>query len=251
MIAPQLNELSIDQLQDPEVREIVGQLYFRMGMLVNSYRFIEDLKSPNAENIKGNLYVLRGKYELAYAQFKVALEQKQNSQNAMERLLPLAWLLGDWAQGSLYAERVIASPHTQINKLALATAFMIQKGEFSRAINALENINQRSRKGGHRDVTQLYSFAALMENKPSLVKKQAKLSCEQYDLMNCWLQYQLVQWDSFPLTIRRGDDLPARRSWEKLIKEDIHEPLKETVYVNQLDIEELDDKLIKLVPHGH
>jgi tetratricopeptide (TPR) repeat protein len=248
MIVEQLPELSVDQLQDPEIRELAGQIFFRTGQLAKSYRFVEDLKSPNSENIKGNLYLLRNKYELAYAQFKLALEQKQNSQNAMERLLPLAWLLGDWENGSKYAEMVIAAPQTQINKLTLTAAFLMQKGDYDKADRVLTNIAGRSRRGAEIDVTQLASFTALMQNKPDIVRKQADLSCAQYDIINCWVLFQLGQWDAFPLTIRRDEKLPETREWERLTKETINEPLKETVYVNQIDIEEMDDKLIQLIP---
>lgn len=249
LLLSQIPELGVDQLQDPEIRELVGQVFFRTGALAKSYKYLEDLKSPNAENIKGNLYVLRNKYELAYAQFKLALEQKQNSQNAMERLLPLAWLLGDWEGGSVYAERVMASPQTQINKMTLNAAFLMQKGDYSGANKVLEAIAQRSRRGTDLEVTQLGSFTALMQNQPDTMKKQASLSCSQYDIINCWVLFQLSQWDSFPLTVRREDKLLGKREWEKLSKEDLNRPLKETVFVNQLDIEEMDDKLIQLIPN--
>lgn len=248
LVEPQIVEMDVGQFEDVEVRELIGQILFRLGFLARSYRFIEDLDSPNAENIKGNLYVLRKKYELAYAQFKLALETKTNSQNAMERILPLAWLLGDWEEGAKISERVIASPQTQINKMALVAAFHTQKGNFAQAQSVLESINARSRRGGEIDITQLYSFVGLMQNKPNMAKKQAALSCDQYDLVNCWLGFQLEQWDSFPLTIRRPENIPLKKEWEKLSQEDLDQPLNETVYVNQLDIEELDDKLIQLIP---
>ena len=202
----------------------------------------------NAENIKGNLYVLRQKYELAYAQFKLALEKKQNSQNAMERILPLAWLLGDWEEGAKIAERVIASPQTQVNKMTLISAFYTQKGDYAKAKDVLDSIVLRSRRGTEIDVTQLLSFVSLMQNRPDVIKKQAALSCAQFDMINCWLSFQMDQWDSFPLSIRRPDKMLVKKDWEKLSQEDLDEPLKETIYVNQLDIEELDDKLIKLTP---
>lgn len=247
LLLDELNELRPDQLQDSELRELIGQIYFRTGALAKSYRFVEDLKSPNAENIKGNLYLLRTKYELAYAQFKLALEQKHNSQNALERLLPLAWLLGDWENGSKYAEQVIAAPQTQINKHTLRAVFLMQKGDYKNAEKVLDYIAERSRKGAELEVTQVASFNALMQNKVDLLKKAADSSCNQYDLINCWVLFQLGQWDAFPLTIRRDDPLPEKKEWEKLIKDDLNSPLKETVYVNQLDIEELDDKLIQLI----
>ncbi len=248
LVIDQIPELTLDQLQDPEVREIAGQIFFRTGALAKSYRFIEDLKSPNSENIKGNLYILRKKYELAYAQFKLSLEQKQNSQNAMERILPLAWLLGDWEGGARYSEQVINSPQTQINKMTLTSAFHTQKGDYERASRILEHIAQKSRRGTSIEVTQLGSFNALMLNRPEMVKKQAIMSCDQYDLVNCWVLFQLAQWDAFPLTIRREEKITDKREWEKLISEEINAPLTETVFVNQIDIEEMDDKLVQLIP---
>lgn len=250
LIEPQLVELDQMQIQDTEIRELMGQIYFRLGALAKSYRFIEDLDSPNAENIKGNLYILRKKYELAYAQFKLALEKKQNSQNAMERILPLAWILGDWEEGAKMAERVITSPQTQINKMTLVAAFYTQKGDYVKAKEVLDTIVSRSRRGIEIDVTQLHSFVGLMQNQPYVVRRQAALSCAQFDMVNCWLSIQMDQWDSFPLTMRRPEKIPVNKNWEKLSSEDIDQPLQETVYVNQLDIEELDDKLIQLIPNA-
>lgn len=249
-VEPELNDLTFAQLKDEEVRELVGTIYFRLGTFTQSYKFTEGLLSPNSENIKGNLYVLRKKYELAYAQFQTALEQKQNSQNAIERLLPLAWLLGDWEKGTAYAQRVIASPQTQMNKLTLLAALLMQKGQYKESKKVLENIGQRSKKGTLLDVTQIHSFVALMENQRETVIKEAGRSCAQSDLTNCWLLFQMGHWDSFPLTVRRDEEIVHEPMWEKLSKEALNEPLKETVYINQLDIEELDDKLIRLLPQS-
>ena len=93
-------------------------------------------------------------------------------------------------------------------------------------------------------------FTALVKNDQNIAKKQAGLSCAQFDMINCWLGLQLYQWDSFPLTIRRVDKIAVKKEWEKLSTEDLHEPIKETVYVNQIDIEELDDKQIQLIPNA-
>lgn len=248
LIIDQIPELEVQQLQDPEIRELAGQALFRTGALAKSYKYISDLKSPNAENIKGNLYLLRQKYEIAYAQFKLALEQKFNSQNAMERLLPLAWLLGDWEGGSKYSEQVMATPETVFNKMTLMAAFFMQKGDYERSNNILETIALRSRRGAHLEVTQLATFTGLMQNKVDVARRNAQASCDQYDLVNCWILFQLSQWDAFPLTIRREDKILEKKEWEKLVSDEIKQPIKETVFVNQLDIEELDDKLIQLIP---
>ena len=247
-IVNQLENLTLEQLQDMEVRDLVAQIYFRNGQLAKSYRFVADLRSPNSENIKGNLYLLRTKYELAYAQFKLALEQKQNSQNALERLIPLAWLLGDWEGGVKYAEKIVASPTTHTSKLTLISAFHMEKGDYSEARRLLQQINQTSKRGSEKDVTQLASFVGLMENDAALARKNAEASCRNYDMLNCWVAFQLTQWEAFPLTMRRKDPVVAKNDWEKLTNEDLSDPLTEVAYVNQTDIEELDDQLIQLIP---
>lgn len=248
VIAPQLTDLTLDQLRDEEVRELVGTIYFRLGTFSKANRFVEGLNSPNSENIKGNLYILQEKYELAYAQHKLALEQKQNSQNALERLLPLAWILGDWKNGTQYADQVMASPQTQINKLTLLAAFQTQKGDFDAADKTLRHIAGKSMKANRLEVTQIYSFVAMMRNDTETVVKQAGRSCIQNDLINCWILFQMSQWDNFPLTIRRDDQIVTEDLTALLTTQELQSPLKESVFINQLDIEELDDKLIKLIP---
>ncbi len=238
-----IQNLSSEQLRDHEIRELVGQIFFRTGAFANAFQYLEDLKSPNSESIKGNLYVLRGKYELAYAQFKLALEQKRNSQNALERLIPLAWILGDWQSGVQYAERMQSSSETFIQKLTLAASFQIQKTDFEKAETILEKINEKSRRSGEVEVSQLSSFVALMRNNPKQARKSADISCSQYDVINCWTLYQLSQWDGFPKLIRRKGEIKHKTLWEKLSKEEIQDPIKELVYINQVDIEELDEKL--------
>lgn len=248
LVKDQITELTLEYLRDSEIRELAGQIFFRTGSFAKAYKYVEDLKSPNSENIKGNLYVLRGKYELAYAQFKLALEQKQNSQNAVERILPIAWLLGDWEGGARYADYVIASAQNRANKLTLKAAFLIQKGDYPKAESTLDYIAYQTRRGNHIEVAQLASFNYLMQNKMIPMRKQAKISCEQYDVVNCWLLFQINMWDNFGLTIRRKEELPEKKEWQKLVTEDLNDPLKETVFVNQIDIEEMDDKLISLIP---
>src|SRR5690606_30757295 len=93
LIIPKIPDFAPEVFQDPELRELIGFLYYREAELVKAYTFIEDLETPNSENIKGNLYLAQNKYELAYGQFKLALNRKNNSQNALERITPVAWLL--------------------------------------------------------------------------------------------------------------------------------------------------------------
>jgi hypothetical protein len=48
--------------------------------------------------------------------------------------------------------------------------------------------------------------------------------------------------------LRRDEKIADEGKWQKLVSEGINQPLEEKIFVNQADIEELDDKLIQLVP---
>jgi tetratricopeptide (TPR) repeat protein len=247
LVVNQLLELTPEQLVDTDIRELAGHIFFRSGKFANAYKFIEDIKSPNSENIKGNLYLLREKYEVAYAQFKLALKEKQNSQNALERLVPISWLLGDWKGGSEYARQLIARSGQEANKLTIIAAFEMQMGNYKKASSILNEIARLSRRGGALEVAQIASFSALMENDKTELKGAATMSCEQNDLVNCWVLYQMYHWDNFPLVVRRDNEISYKEDWQTLTKEKLPGKLTEQVYVYQQDIEELDDKMIKLI----
>ncbi len=247
LVVDKLLQLTPEQLLDTEVRELAGHIYFRSGKFANAYKFIEDIKSPNSENIKGNLYLLREKYEIAYAQFKLALKEKQNSQNALERLVPIAWLLGDWKNGATYAQQLVAGKGNEAEKLTIMAAFEMQAGNYEKARSHLKEIRRKSRRGTAREVTQIASFSALMQNDKDEIKNSAAQACTLLDMVNCWVIYQMYHWDNFPLVIRRDDEIPRKEDWSRLTQERIPSKLTEQTYVFQKDIEELDDAMIKLV----
>jgi len=235
--------------EDPEIRELMGMLYYRSKKIVNSYRFIEDLNSPNAENIKGNIYLTQKKYELAYGQFKLALNKKLNSQNSLERIIPVAWLLKQWDDGVSYIDQLETEPRDLYNKLTARAAFLTQSNRFKEAKDTLNQIVIGSKNSQSPEVNQLYSYTAIMLKDNTDAETYSDKACKNLDGLNCWLQFHLSIWENFALTIHRDekiinekDDLLAKYSagFEK-------EPLKEDLYINQKDIEELDNKRIKLI----
>lgn len=243
----EIPQMTYSQLKDEEIQEIVGHIYFKGGQFKRSYQLIKELPTPNSHTIKGNLHLLLDQKKQAYEEFKKALEIKQNSLNAMERVLPQAWLLGDSATGIKYSRLVFASPETHINKLTLLSAFLIQDKKYQQAQEVLNRITQNSKKGLEVEVNQLISFNSLMINKSEVAREKAQKSCQKNDLINCWMLYQLTQWDKFPLVLKREDEIPLREKWQELTKQKINDPIKEKVYINQMDIEELDDQAVNLL----
>src|SRR5690606_1361977 len=134
VIIPKIPDFAPEVFQDKELRELIGFLYYREAELVKAYEFIEDLDTPNSENIKGNLYLAGKKYELAYGQFKLALNRKNNSQNALERITPVAWLLSQWEDGANYVEEIRFQDDAQrFRAKVLKTSFLTMAKKYKEA----------------------------------------------------------------------------------------------------------------------
>jgi hypothetical protein len=247
-VLKRLKFLNQSVYEDPEIRELVGLLYYREGELLKAYRFIEDLQSPNSQNIKGNIYLSQKKYELAFAQFKLALKRKVNSQNSIERIIPLTWLLKQWDSGLEYLDKLEVKNKDRFTKITLQAAFKTQKADYAGAINDLQRIVKGSRNSQTAEVNQLYSYNAIMTK--NLVKSDlyANLSCKNNDGINCWLKYHLSLWTDFSKTVHREDEIKTSNT--DIISEYTEnfskKPLKEEEYISQKDIEELDNNLIEL-----
>lgn len=246
-----LSFLSEDAFKDPEIRELIGMLYYREGKLAKAYEFVEDLESPNSENIKGNLYLAQKKYELAYGQFKLALKRKVNSQNSLERIIPVAWMLKQWKDGLEFVEKLKVDPKDKYNKLALKAAMLTQAGEFSKAKTSLRKIIFGSNNAQSAEVNQLYSYNAMMLKDNNEAEVYADKSCDFKDGINCWTQFHFAIWDNFTLTSHRDDEIlegsvdligEMTASYES-------KPIIEDIYVNQKDVEEMDNDIIKLLPN--
>jgi hypothetical protein len=236
---------------DPEIRELIGMLYYREGKLAKAYQFVEDLASPNSENIKGNLYLAQKKYELAYGQFKLALNKKANSQNALERIIPIAWILKQWDDGLGYLANLQADPKDQYAKMAIEAAFLTQAQKYHEASKKLETIVVGSNDAQSTEVNQLYTFNAMMLKNKDLAETYADKACKLKDGLNCWLQFQLTLWDNFALTAHRDDDVFQKEMdiTEELIAEFEENPIQEKLFISQKDIEEMDNDIIRLYPY--
>jgi hypothetical protein len=248
-----INDLPAEFFEVDEIREIMGHLYYRNGQVTMAFDFLEDLKTPNAENIKGNIYLAQKKYELAYAQFKLALKQKQNSYNAIERALPLSWILRQWNDGLAFSANLYKdSLQNKQKNLTLQVAFQTQLGEHKKAKDLLEQITLYSRYSQPFEVNQLYAYNSLILENKTKSKIYSDLTCRKLDAQNCWILLQTSIWEDFSKTMKRdepvsNDSLNLLANLKVGILDD---PIDEDIFVDQKDIEELDDDLIRLsTPH--
>ncbi|MBL7665696.1 MAG: hypothetical protein JNM93_11235 [Bacteriovoracaceae bacterium] len=248
-IRPYISQIPTEILSDEDVREAIGFLYFRENDLVKSYRFIEDLDGANVENIKGNFYLMQEKWDLAYAQYKLAIMKKSNSINALERLLPLTWLLEQWQEGEKLSEEMkFHAIGTQNERTTLKAAFLVQLDKFDEAREHLNAVIKRTEGAQELEVNQIYAYASLRKKQNEDYQRYSARACDQLDGLSCWVMIQSRFWDDLTQTVHLDQAVHegSQAFIDNLTQTASLSAIEETLFVDQRDIEELDNTLIKL-----
>jgi hypothetical protein len=239
-----------EHFEDDKIRELLGFMYYRNADFKKSFNFIEDLNTPNANNIKGNIYLTQKKYKMAYAHFKLALKLKSNSFNAMERALPLTWILKQYKDGEKFTENLFTKEENRFKKLSLKAVFQVQQENYGQAQDTLDKIYSLGRFSQPHEVNQLQIYVALQLGNTSQAVDYSDLACKKGDAINCWLQLQLNIWPDFTKIIKKKKPIKLKSTdfLADLKDPQAAEKITEKVYISQREIEELDDELIILIP---
>ncbi|MFT6070291.1 MAG: hypothetical protein ACJAT2_002818 [Bacteriovoracaceae bacterium] len=250
LVKANIKTLPAKMYQSNSVRELLGLMYYRLNDLEKANEFVEGITSPNAENIKGNIRLKNKEYELAFGHFKVALLKKENSINALERAIPLAWLLGQWEEGIKLLSRFIKPGQDERKKLALDTAFKIKIEDYKKAEEQLFVIERLFKRQVPQEVEIMKSYVALRRKKMKDLAESSSIACKRHDGVNCWIQMQMSIWENLGYTIEREENI---FSDDELDIESLKEmagvqPLKESVIIDQKDIEELDSQKLQIDP---
>lgn len=238
-----LTFLPLEFYSSKKIRELIGFLYYRKGDDNKSLEFIEDIDSSNAENIRGNITLRQKKFELAFGHFQLALRRKKNSINAIERSITLAWLLGKWKRGLELTSQVGTTLENLDKKNTLKAAFYTQMGDFTNALIQLKGIVRKFAGAQPHEVNQLYSFNSLMLEDQLLARRHTDLACRKEDGLYCWLLLQLSNWQNFGEVIKSDATqfYEPELEVDELKKPVDTDPLKEEIFIDQRDVEELDE----------
>ncbi len=231
-----------------DIRELIGLSYFRLGDQASAFKYIEDLDTPTAENIKGNIELRNKKYELAYGHFQLAIKYKENSKNALERLIPLSWIMGKWQDGLNFLDKEIGQNTDQSKKLALQTAFLLQLEDLEAARTNLSILNKRYRGSVPKEVLRMDTYLSLRLSQTKELKNNASLACKKFDGLNCWIFLQMFLWEDLGEVLKNNQDTITDSSitLESLKSEKNIEPLQENELVDQTLVEELDSALVQI-----
>lgn len=250
LVKANIATLPASAYQSNTVRELLGLMYYRLGELEKANEFVEGISSPNAENIKGNIRLKNKEYELAFGHFKVALLKKENSINALERAIPLAWMLGQWEEGIKLLSRFIKPGQDERKKLALDTAFKIKIEDYKRAEDQLFILERLFKRQVPHEVEIMKSYVSLRRKNVPALAESSSTSCKRHDGVNCWIQMQMSIWENLGYTIEREENIFSDEDLdiESLKEVASSEPLIESVIIDQKDIEELDSQKLQIDP---
>ncbi len=249
-----ISSLSETSYQSKRLREIIGFLFLRSGDFTQALSFIEDIETANAENIKGTINLKNKEYELAFGHFRLALQKKQDSNNALERAIPLSWLLGEWKAGLSMLDNISNPTLDKRNADALKVAFLIREKKFKEASQELVLLKIAFQNEPPNEVVMMDSYVSLMlgEKDRKYDKRQleelTEKSCKSFDGMSCWLAMQYIQWENIGKTITRNEPTytDTKLTIESLKEKQTITPLVEDQSIDQSDIEELDGSTISL-----
>lgn len=224
------------------VRELIGLVYYRLGDNEKAFAFVEDLTSPNAENIKGLINLQNNQLELALGHFQLALKKKETSFNALSKGLALSWILEQWDLGSNLIDKLQGEQLKWQQKMAFKGAYHAQIGEYKQ-LNKLVNILEAEYQGQKpTEVELLRSFNGAITDNGLQFEDGSHEACRNHDGISCWLVHKYVQDNSFTYSMKRQEPLleDLKVDLESLTTEVSIDKDTEIPLIYQEDIEELD-----------
>ncbi|MEK6626410.1 MAG: hypothetical protein AABY86_15680, partial [Bdellovibrionota bacterium] len=248
-LQPFLQQMPAEAYQSHKTRELLGLIYYRLGDDKKALEFVEDLSGPNAENIKGNIEMTKGQHELAFGHFKLALLKKENSKNAIERALPLAWILGQYKDGLSLLSRILDQETDIRKKVLLNTAFQVRLNNFQRSHQQMRSLKMLFQGELPKEAAIMGSYIALMNEDIKLAYLNAENACRKNDGLNCWFLFQGLIWEDLSKTMKRDEQTYSDTdvTIAQLKEKSTEGPPKETLLIDQKDIEELDGIEVQLL----
>ncbi len=244
IIAENIAMLPAESYRSKRTREVLGFIFYRMGDFKRAFDFIEDISSVNAENLKGNILLKEGKDELALGHFKLALQKKEDSLNALERAIPLSWKLKSWEDGLHLINKYVFNTDSFFTIKALKAAFLMKTKQHLEAQKLIDELNTIFTNSKPVKVLQMDSILAMETGQPKKFLDKAGEACAKNDGLSCWMLLQSYIWPDFINLSKKQNQKILNDPMYTLsaLKEKVTiTGITESIVVDQKDIEELDN----------
>ena len=179
----QLNILQDKDLADPNLRELIAEIYYRNNKLVEALESLRGLETPNALVIRADVSILQNKYELAYATLKKAFQIKDYATAVVKRIIPLAVLLDQNSELEKYLDQYTRFNGITTDVESLAAYIYYIQDKPQKAISFLNKVEEK-RNLSFEEVA-LRTFAAYNAKSDRAYESSYKLC--QLKSSYCWL----------------------------------------------------------------
>ena len=248
---PRFKFFTQEVLEDEKLRELIGLNYYRSGKLNMAYDVLKDVSTSNAEVFKGNIFLAKNELEQAYAQFKLALLKKSHSQNALERLIPLAWKLGQFTDGTRYIEKLKDfSKNDDLTYYTLISTFLTMQEKNDTVTQFLKIARRMKNLVEPLEITQLSIINQHRKKQLDKIQTRYDHSCVLGDAIGCWFLLADGSWESFHEFTKMNTDKKVKNKELAILEmytTNKIETFKDKELINQKRIEDLDNQLIELL----
>lgn len=247
IIAPYLSLLPDYAYRSRKVRELIGFLHYRIGNKKLAMEFIDGISTANTENIRGNMKLEENEMELAFGHFKLALNKKKDSKNALERALPISWILEQWDETQKMLDKLEVNKSLEKEFLSLQTAIDIQKNNLKKAHKNIKILEIMFNRKLPLNIILMDTYVSMVLNDKMRVRESIIKACKKLDGLNCWQSMQLQIWKNLGKVIQKNDLIHTKERSVKTLKNltTAGKGISEQIYINQKDIEELDSSSIE------
>ena len=173
----------------------------------------------------------------------MVLKQKENSLQALNRALPLAWLLKQDQSGLKLAEQIPTLPTDNQAKDLMTAAFLTRMGKSQNSKNILQKIIDTKGNLASSLVRGLNLLNDLQINNNIGNVPVARENCKQADAISCWLLFQFTQWENFPKVMAREQkafEIAPWKNLDQLLSEEPTSKIREEVFIQQRRLNEME-----------
>ncbi|MGB0454228.1 MAG: tetratricopeptide repeat protein [Bacteriovoracaceae bacterium] len=231
--------------ESAHIRELIGLVYFRLGKFEDAFKYVEDLNTPNAQNLLGLIKVKEEKLELALGHFQLALKKKKNSLNALRHALALTWILEQWNIGTKLVDKVHGSNFKWEHKLALKGAFHAFLGEYKQLHLVTSLLESQYPNKVPFEVELLRAFSGIISDNFDRFESGSHEGCKSHDGMSCYFSHKFIQDPNFTYSVKRKEKIIAdiNIDLEGLTQDIKIDSLNEIPLIFQRDIREMDNRV--------
>lgn len=250
LIVDSIDELDYSVAQDDELRSLLGHVLFRQGKLARAWKFLEGLNEVNTNNILGNIWALRGNKQTAFVYLNLAYMNKPDSQNATERMLPITWVLKQWKKGRGLIDLQKINKGNTPELQALSAAFDIQMSNYESAHKTLFFLDRTIGADTILEVDQMSMYVGLKIKDKKAYLKHGQRACKAGDMTACWVLMAQLNWTDVGALLESSTPVASNTNLPRVLassETDVEAFKEDEVYIDQRDIEELDEGLINLI----